>query len=150
MRSPTAGRRATRAVSSPMRADYNALPARPRLVSMVILVAALVPDAAAAAAPTPASARSPEETFGRLMLAIAAAILAARLLGALVRRLWQPRVMGEVVAGLLLGPTLLGRVWPGAAGYLFPSDIVPLLRAGADIGLAFYMFLVGLELHFTA
>src|SRR2546421_5294068 len=102
MRSPTAGRRATRAVSSPMRADYNARPARLRLVSMVILVAALVPDAAAAAAPTPASPRSPEETFGRLMLAIAAAILAARLLGALVRRVWAAPGIGGGVCGLLL------------------------------------------------
>ena len=75
----------------------------------------------------PAEKRSGEETFGRLMLAIAAVILAARLVGSLIARLSQPRVMGEVLAGILLGPTLLGAVWPEAQDYLFPPDIVPLL-----------------------
>ena len=78
----------------------------------------------------PAEKRSGEETFGRLMLAIAAVILAARLVGSLIARLGQPRVMGEVLAGILLGPTLLGAVWPEAQDYLFPPDIVPLLSGG--------------------
>jgi Kef-type K+ transport system membrane component KefB len=92
------------------------------------------------------STPSPENTFGRLMLAIAVVIVAARFLGAAVGRIGQPRVMGEVLAGILLGPTLLGSVAHGVSCYFFPADIVPLLRAGADIGLVFYMFLVGLEL----
>jgi Kef-type K+ transport system membrane component KefB len=90
--------------------------------------------------------RTGEETFGRLMLAIAAVLLAARLVGTLIARLSQPRVMGEVLAGILLGPTLLGAVWPEAKDYLFPPDIVPLLSGAAQIGLAFYLFLVGMEL----
>jgi Kef-type K+ transport system membrane component KefB len=90
--------------------------------------------------------RSGEQTFGRLMLAIAAVLLAARLVGAFTAKLSQPRVMGEVLAGILLGPTLLGAVWPEAKDYLFPADIVPLLSAAAQIGLAFYLFLVGMEL----
>jgi Kef-type K+ transport system membrane component KefB len=90
--------------------------------------------------------RSGEETFGRLMLAIAAVILAARLVGSLIARFHQPRVMGEVLAGILLGPTLLGAAWPEARDYLFPPDIVPLLSGAAQIGLAFYLFLVGMEL----
>ncbi len=94
----------------------------------------------------PVEKRSGEETFGRLMLAIAAVILAARLVGALIARFQQPRVMGEVLAGILLGPTLLGAAWPEAKDYLFPPDIVPLLSAAAQIGLAFYLFLVGMEL----
>jgi len=98
-----------------------------------------------------ASAKKPvkrdgEETFGRLMLAIAAVLLAARLVGAITARLSQPRVMGEVLAGILLGPTLLGAVWLEAKDYLFPPDIVPLLSGAAQIGLAFYLFLVGMEL----
>jgi Kef-type K+ transport system membrane component KefB len=96
----------------------------------------------AAAQPPP----SAEEVFGQLMLAIAAVILVARLTGAAVRKLGQPRVMGEVLAGILLGPTLVGTVAPGVSELLFPDYVVPLLRAAADIGLAFYMFLVGLEL----
>ena len=104
------------------------------------------------ALPAPgASAKKPpkrtgEETFGRLMLAIAAVLLAARLVGAVTARLSQPRVMGEVLAGILLGPTLLGAVWPAAKSFLFPADIVPLLSGAAQIGLAFYLFLVGMEI----
>lgn len=94
----------------------------------------------------PAEKRDGEETFGRLMLAIAAVILAARLVGSLIARFHQPRVMGEVLAGILLGPTLLGAAWPEAKDYLFPPDIVPLLSGAAQIGLAFYLFLVGMEL----
>ncbi len=94
----------------------------------------------------PAEKRSSEETFARLMLAIAAVILAARLVGTAIGRLGQPRVMGEVLAGILLGPTLLGAVAPGLEEYLFPGDIVPLLAAAASIGLAFYLFIVGMEL----
>jgi len=90
--------------------------------------------------------RSSEQTFGRLMLAIAAVILAARVVGTALGKIGQPRVMGEVVAGILLGPTLLGAVWPEAKDYLFPPDIVPLLSGAAQIGLAFYLFLVGMEL----
>ncbi len=90
--------------------------------------------------------RSGEETFGRLMLAIAAVILAARVMGLLLGRLGQPQVMGEVLAGILLGPTLLGAIAPEVKDYLFPPDIVPLIAAAAQIGLAFYLFLVGMEL----
>jgi Kef-type K+ transport system membrane component KefB len=90
--------------------------------------------------------RTGEQTFGRLMLAIAAVLLAARLVGSIIAKLSQPRVMGEVLAGILLGPTLLGAVWPEAKDYLFPADIVPLLSGAAQIGLAFYLFLVGMEL----
>jgi Kef-type K+ transport system membrane component KefB len=94
----------------------------------------------------PAKKRSGEETFGRLMLAIAAVILAARLVGTALGKIGQPRVMGEVLAGILLGPTLLGAVLPDVKDYLFPGDIVPLLSGAAQIGLAFYLFLVGMEL----
>lgn len=80
------------------------------------------------------------------MLAIAAVIIAARIVGSLVGRFGQPPVMGEVLAGVLLGPSLLGWLFPSATAYLFPSDIRPLLSAAANIGLAFFMFLVGAEL----
>jgi Kef-type K+ transport system membrane component KefB len=89
---------------------------------------------------------TPEALFGRLMLAIAAVIVAARAVGALAGRIGQPKVMGEVLAGVLLGPTLLGALVPGVQAHLFPAQVVPLLTAVADLGLAFYMFLVGLEL----
>ena len=110
--------------------------------------ATLAATRVAAPAAAAATARPPgaEEVFGQLMLAIAAVILAARGVGAVAGRLGQPQVMGEVLAGILLGPTLLATVAPGLFELLFPAWVVPLLRAAADIGLAFYMFLVGLEL----
>jgi Kef-type K+ transport system membrane component KefB len=104
------------------------------------------PATAAAATAAPAKKRSSEETFGRLMLAIAAVIIAARLFGAAMGRIAQPRVMGEVLGGILLGPSLLGQIAPGAEAYLFPKDIIPLVSAVSQVGLAFYLFLVGMEL----
>jgi Kef-type K+ transport system membrane component KefB len=103
------------------------------------------PATAAEAAAKPTKKRSSEETFGRLMLAIAAVLIAARICGESLARISQPRVMGEVIGGILLGPTLVGAIWPEAQGYLFPPDIIPLLSAAAQIGLAFYLFLVGME-----
>src|SRR5205823_788096 len=94
------------------------------------LVFARLESRVAAAAPPPT--RSGEDTFGRLMLAIAAVILAARLVRGLVGKVGQPPVMGEVLAGILLGPSLLGAVLPGVKDYLFPPDIVPLVSGAAQ------------------
>lgn len=94
----------------------------------------------------PAESPHNEVIFGRLMLAIAAVILAARLVRALMEKVGQPPVMGEVLAGILLGPTLLGWVAPSVEHYVFAPFVVPLLVAAADIGLVFYLFIVGLEL----
>jgi len=88
-------------------------------------------------------------TLAALFIAIAIVMLAARLTGALFVRLGQPRVMGEVVAGIALGPTLLGRLAPEVQVALFPPDVIPFIGAAANLGLIFYMFLVGLELDFS-
>ncbi len=84
------------------------------------------------------------ETLLFLLFDLAVIIAAARLLGALARRIGQPGVIGEMVAGILLGPTVLGRIAPGFSARLFPPE-VPLHQL-ADLGLIFFMFLVGLEL----
>ena len=95
----------------------------------------------------PANPPRNEVILGRLMLAIAAVMLAARLVRALMEKVGQPPVMGEVLAGILLGPTLLGWVAPSVEHYVFPPFVVPLLVGAANIGLVFYLFLVGLELE---
>ena len=121
----------------------------PRLTDLRAPEGELVASWKATSAPTgcPTSAPlSPEAVVGRLMLAIAVVILAARLMGALAARVGQPLVMGEVIAGILLGPTLVGRLLPRVSCYLFPPQIIPLIGAAASVGLVFYMFLVGLEL----
>jgi Kef-type K+ transport system membrane component KefB/nucleotide-binding universal stress UspA family protein len=57
-------------------------------------------------------------------------------------------VIGEIIAGILVGPSLLGAVWPSAFDFVFPPAIMSHLDVLAQIGLIFYMFLVGLELDF--
>lgn len=86
------------------------------------------------------------ELSGRILLAVAVVILASRAVGSVFSRIRQPRVVGEIVAGILLGPSLLGLVLPGVAGYLFPSEVVAVLAVVAEFGLIFFMFLIGLEL----
>jgi Kef-type K+ transport system membrane component KefB len=75
------------------------------------------------------------------------AILATcRFCGWVVRRwLRQPQVIGEMIAGVLLGPSLLGAVTPGLQQFLFPPESRPLLGVVSQLGIAIYMFLVGLD-----
>jgi len=65
--------------------------------------------------------------------------------GLLFERFGQPSVIGEIVVGILLGPSLLGWLQPTLFHSLFPASITPSLTLLAQIGLIFYMFLVGLE-----
>jgi Kef-type K+ transport system membrane component KefB len=86
------------------------------------------------------------DVFGRLLVTLPVVLLVCRLLGEAIGRLAQPPVMGEIVAGVLLGPSLLGWLWPGAYGWLFPSFVTGTLNALAQLGLVLFMFLVGYEL----
>lgn len=104
-----------------------------------------LPAAANAASGSPALRVSPDTLF-HVLLALVAVIVVARLAAIVLRRFGQPPVIGEILAGILLGPSLLGRVAPGAAHFLFPSDIVPLIGVISQIGIILYMFLVGLRL----
>ena len=70
----------------------------------------------------------------------------ARLLGVALRAVGQPQVMGEVVGGIVLGPSLLGWVAPDASAALFPPAALPHLKVLSEYGIVFFMFLVGLEL----
>ncbi|MEV8637459.1 cation:proton antiporter [Streptosporangium sp. NPDC051023] len=78
-----------------------------------------------------------------LLLDLVIVLIAARLLGAAAKRLGQPAVVGEIVAGILLGPTLLG---PIIGERLFGAEMRPPLQALADVGLVLFMFVVGMEL----
>src|SRR2546422_10822413 len=70
----------------------------------------------------------------------------SRLLGIGLRAVGQPQVVGEVVGGILLGPSLLGWVAPSASAALFPAAVLPHLKVLSEYGIVFFMFLVGLEL----
>jgi Kef-type K+ transport system membrane component KefB/nucleotide-binding universal stress UspA family protein len=70
----------------------------------------------------------------------------SRLVGWLFRSIGQPLVIGEIVAGIALGPSLLGWLAPDLAAALFPIAAIPFLNVLSQIGLIFFMFLIGLEL----
>lgn len=80
-----------------------------------------------------------------VLLALIAILAASRVLGAAFARLHQPQVMGEMLAGILIGPSLLGRVAPQFSAFLLPPEIAPALGMIAQIGVVLFMFLVGLE-----
>ncbi|HLG60094.1 MAG TPA: cation:proton antiporter [Vicinamibacterales bacterium] len=86
------------------------------------------------------------DLFWHLLLALTAVVVVGRLLGALFRYIGQPPVIGEVVAGILLGPSLLGSVSPGAYAFLLPPSVAPSLGLLSQLGVVLYMFLVGIEL----
>ncbi|MFC3452561.1 cation:proton antiporter [Amycolatopsis speibonae] len=88
---------------------------------------------------------SAAEAQARLLLAVAVVVLAVQLLGWLFARLRQPRVLGELTAGILLGPSLLGHVAPSVQGYLFPDQVVGQVRGIAGLGLVLFVMLVGME-----
>lgn len=106
----------------------------------------VAPAPAAGASFAPAAGKAHANTLLQVLLALAAVILASRAVGAVFKYFRQPPVIGEVVAGLLLGPSLLGRVAPGISAQLFPPEVSPLLGILAQVGVLLFMFLVGLEL----
>jgi Kef-type K+ transport system membrane component KefB len=142
-----------------------ASPIRPpgRLRTLAVYVAMLAATAAlyawirsrgeALEAPHPpaaidrASAPSHSSVLANVLLALAAVTLLARAVGGVFRKyLGQPPVIGEIVAGLLLGPSVLGALSPGLYEALLPADSAPYLGLVSKVGVVLFMFLVGLEL----
>ncbi|MFG1997732.1 cation:proton antiporter [Spirillospora sp. NPDC048911] len=82
--------------------------------------------------------------------AIVVILLTAGICGRLALMVMQPRVLGEMVAGVLLGPTLFGALFPEAQKALFPTQVRPILYVLSTIGLTLYMFLVGAGLDHGA
>lgn len=79
------------------------------------------------------------------LLAVGVIVLACFCFGKLLEPLGQPKVIGEILAGILLGPSLLGWLWPSASNALFGADQRGTLSALSQIGLIVFMFLVGVE-----
>jgi Kef-type K+ transport system membrane component KefB len=79
-----------------------------------------------------------------LVLQITVILAVCRLMGSLFRRFHQPRVVGEMFAGILLGPSLLGWIAPHFSAYLFPPSSLGFLNALSQVGVVIFMFLVGL------
>ena len=82
-----------------------------------------------------------------LVLQIAVVLAVCRTVGALFQKIHQPRVVGEMFAGILLGPSLLGWVAPQLSAYLFPASSLGFLNALSQVGVIVFMFLVGLGIN---
>ena len=81
-----------------------------------------------------------------LLLQLAVIIIAARCFGMLFLKIDQPRVMGEIVAGIVLGPSVLGLLTPRTMEFLFPVSSMETLRLLSQVGVTLFMFLVGMDL----
>lgn len=85
------------------------------------------------------------ELLSLALLQIALILLVCRVVGAVIRRVQQPQVIAEMLAGFMLGPSLLGWVAPETSAWLFPAESRPVLYVASQLGLVLYMFTVGLE-----
>jgi Kef-type K+ transport system membrane component KefB len=81
-----------------------------------------------------------------LLLQIVTIVLASKFLASLVSKIGQPLVIGEIIAGILLGPSLLGHFWPEVENFLFQPESLSNLQFLSQLGLLLFMFIIGLEL----
>jgi Kef-type K+ transport system membrane component KefB len=88
--------------------------------------------------------------FARLFLAIAVIVAACKLAGLVAERVGQPPVVGELAAGILLGPSALGAIAPAVRNWLIPAGVLPQLDVLAQFGVVLFVFLVGLEFKYRA
>ncbi|MEV0675035.1 cation:proton antiporter [Actinosynnema sp. NPDC050436] len=87
------------------------------------------------------------DSVTHFLLAVAVILVTCQALAALARRAGQPPVLGEMVGGLLLGPTLLGALWPQGSAFLFAPPVLEGLDKAAQLGLVVFVFLLGCELR---
>ncbi len=80
-----------------------------------------------------------------LFLQLGIILIAVRVVGLLAQKIGQPQVVGEMIAGVVLGPSLFGALMPGVQASLFPKESVSILYALSQVGLVLYMFLIGTE-----
>ena len=82
-----------------------------------------------------------------LILQIALVLATCRIVGSLFLKIHQPRVVGEMFAGIMLGPSLLGAIAPQWSAFLFPLSSLGFLNALSQVGVVIFMFLVGLGIN---
>lgn len=83
---------------------------------------------------------------GQILLQLLVILLVTQLFGYACRRIGQQWVIGEILAGIALGPSLLGAFFAGVKGFIFPASALPTLQTLGDIGLVLYMFSLGASL----
>ena len=90
------------------------------------------------------------QPLARLLLQLLLIVAAARLFGAVARALKQPAVIGEIAAGIALGPSLFGMWLPELSAQVFPAASLGQLQLLAQLGVILFMFVVGLELDWSS
>lgn len=90
------------------------------------------------------------EPLAVLLLQIIVIIASARLFGFLFKKIGQPAVIGEIVAGIILGPSIVGAYFPEINHFLFPAASLSTLSFISQIGLILFMFIIGMELDLKA
>lgn len=89
------------------------------------------------------------DIFIRVATAIVFILIISHSCGRLFQYLGQPKVVGEMISGVLLGPTCFGYFFPDYSSQIFGGEIMPFLFVISNLGLSFYMFLVGAEIDFS-
>jgi Kef-type K+ transport system membrane component KefB len=84
-----------------------------------------------------------------LLLQIIIILSASRVFGVIAKKLGQPSVIGEIIAGIVLGPSLLGLFAPEVFAFIFPKNLMSNLQFLSQIGLALFMFIIGMELDLS-
>ncbi|MDR2149181.1 MAG: cation:proton antiporter [Tannerella sp.] len=87
-----------------------------------------------------------KSSVGLLLLQILIILAACRVVGWLFKKMGQPTVIGEILAGIILGPSLLGSLFPEAFAFLFPEESFSSIRILSQFGLILFMFTIGMEL----
>ncbi|MDR1610014.1 MAG: cation:proton antiporter, partial [Candidatus Symbiothrix sp.] len=87
--------------------------------------------------------------FGILLLQMAIILTCCRIFGKIFKMLRQPTVIGEILAGIVLGPSILGHWFPGASAFLFPPESLGNIELLSQFGLILFMFAIGMELDFS-
>lgn len=90
-----------------------------------------------------------QDPLTRVLVQLILIVLVARVCGSIARQMGQPAVIGEMMAGILLGPSLLGWLWPSAFEFVFPPASLGTLRILSQIGVCLFMFVVGMELDIS-
>src|SRR5699024_1027805 len=88
-----------------------------------------------------------QQPLGRLFLQLLAILAVSRAVGCLFVRMGQPAVVGEMAAGVLLGPSLFGLLLPASFAFVFPADSLGMLQILSQIGVCLFMFTVGMEVN---